>query len=419
MAQSIDSRTLGVSRVGEHAYSELWKLRLVSGEIILFAAVVELFSVSWDIQWHTAVGRDRTLTMPHLFILGGIVVMGLTALAAVLTETVWARRRPALAQGGTAFAGFFSSSLGAYLAGYGALDAAIAFPLDQYWHTLYGVDVTIWAPFHIMLLAGFSVICLGIVYMLAEGSRLAEAQGAKGAARVGYVGMIVACATLLGALSILLPNALSTGYISLGNLVFTVYPLMLGAFSVFVFMMAIRALPWRGAATSVAVIYVLLGAVTYLIVPLLMTLNLSLEQQNLLPHASTASVMAIEWQYYLIIPAVLLDVVAWVAQRQRWPLRRLNWAIGVTASVGVSLAALLNPFFRASLRRFGGNLKPGNAALSEAALKARGVVVQAGQSHQSVIMIVVVSLLLGLLGVFIGQWFGTIVGASMRGKAHE
>ncbi len=143
MAQSIDSHALGVSRASERAYPELWKLRLVAGGIILFAAVVELFSVSWDIQWHTAVGRDRTLTMPHLFILGGIVVMGLTALAAVLTETVWTRRRPALAQGGTVFAGFFSSSLGAYLAGYGALDAAIAFPLDQYWHTLYGAACSV------------------------------------------------------------------------------------------------------------------------------------------------------------------------------------------------------------------------------------------------------------------------------------
>src|SRR5690348_1419401 len=140
MAQSINSRALESERASERAYPELWKVRLVLGGIILFAAVVELFSVSWDIQWHTAVGRDRTLTMPHLFILGGIVGVGLTALVAVLTETVWARRRPALAQGGTTFAGFFSSSPGAYLAGYGALAAAIAFPLDQYWHTLYGVD---------------------------------------------------------------------------------------------------------------------------------------------------------------------------------------------------------------------------------------------------------------------------------------
>jgi hypothetical protein len=410
MAQSIEGSTMNKARAAERVYPGLWRLRLALGWTMLLASLVGLFAVSWDIQWHIAVGRDRTLTAPHLFILGSITVTGLVALAAVLLETVWARHHTPVAQQGTTFAGVFSSSLGAYLVGYGALDAAIAFPLDQYWHTLYGIDVSIWAPFHIMALVGVSVGCLGVIYILAEGAQLAAKQGAQGAARAGYVGVIVACATLLGFLSILLLNALSTGYLRLGTLTFTVYPLMLGAFGMFVMMTAIRALPWRAVATSVVGVYLFIGLLNYLLVPILMTLNLRLEQQNLLPHAATVSVVAVEWQYWLIIAAVLLDIVVWVAQRTQWSLRRTNWVMLVSGSIGISLAALFYPFFLRSARIHGG---PPIAVQSTGPTPAQ-LQVASNLPHANVALIVVVSLLLGLLGTWVGYWLGTGVGESMR-----
>ena len=392
MAHSIENHQRSFARTAERVYPQLWRVRLALGWTILLAQLSGLFAVSWDIQWHTAVGRDRTLTAPHLFILGSIAVMGLVALLAVLLETIWARHSTPVAQEGTTFVGVFSSSLGAYLVGYGALDAAIAFPLDQYWHTLYGIDVSVWAPFHIMALVGFSVACLGVTYLLAEGARLAARQGAWGAARVGYAGVMVACATLLGILSILLPNALSTGYLRLGTLTFTVYPLMLGAFGMFVMMTAIRARPWLAAATSVVVVYLFIGLANSLLVPPLMALNLRLEQQNLLPHAPTASVVAVQWQYWLIIAAVLLDSVVWVAQRMGWSWRGTNRVTLVAASLGISLAALFYPLFLRTAQGRGSLL------------------------HANVVLIVMVSLLLGLLGIGIGNWVGTGIGESMRGK---
>jgi hypothetical protein len=379
---------------------------------MLLTSLVGLFAVSWDIQWHIAVGRDRTLTAPHLFILGSITVTGLAALAAVLLETLWARRNASVAQESTTFAGIFSSSLGTYLVGYGALDAAIAFPLDQYWHTLYGIDVSIWAPFHIMALVGVSVGCLGIIYILADGAQLAAKQGAQWAAQVGYIGVIVACATLLSFLSILLLNALSTGYLHFGNLTFTVYPLMLGAFGIFVMMLATRALPWRAASTSVVIVYLVIGLGIYLLVPSLMTLNLHLEQQALLPSAPTVSIVAVEWQYWVIIAAVLLDIVVWVSQRMRWPLRSTNWVTFVVASIGISLSAFFYPLFLRTARA--------HASLASA---VKGTVQATTQSqaagnlpHTNIVVIVVVSLLLGLLGTWLGYWLGTGTGESMRRK---
>src|SRR5690348_9085638 len=101
MAPSIDGYALDTLRVSERAAASLWKLRLACGWTILFAALVDLFALSWDIQWHTTVGRDRTLTAPRLFILGGATLMGLVALVAVLIETAWARRNVSIAQSGT------------------------------------------------------------------------------------------------------------------------------------------------------------------------------------------------------------------------------------------------------------------------------------------------------------------------------
>jgi hypothetical protein len=420
MAHSIDGYALDTPHVNKHVSTGLWKLRLAFGCTILFAALVGLFALSWDIQWHIAVGRDRTLTAPHLFILGSAMLMGLAALASVLIETVWARHSIPVAKSGTTFAGFFSSSLGAYLVGYGALDAAIGFPIDQYWHTLYGVDVAIWAPFHVMLLTGFCICCLGVTYMLIEGARLAEQQGATRAARVEYLSAIVALATLMGMLSIFLPSALSTGYVSLGKLAFTVYPLMLGIMGTFVLSVAIRALPWRRAATSVAVIYMLFGVVQFLLIPPLMTWLLGVEQQRLLPMAPRVSFLAMFWQYPLIVAAILLDSLTWLAQRRKWSRRRRNRVTFVAASVGMSLAALFYPFFihsqLLSTAFVYSMVSSGSHIVVHTTAKGiRAVPPQMGMNMTSVV-IVVISLLLGVLGTYGGYWLGGRMGDGMQRK---
>jgi hypothetical protein len=413
MEQSIRVQALSGSPTQERSHLGLWRLRLALGGTILFAALVGLFAVSWDIQWHTAVGRDRTLTAPHLFILGSVTVMGMTALAAVLIETLWARRNPPVAKSGTRFAGFFSSSFGAYLVGYGALDAAIAFPIDQYWHTLYGIDVAIWAPFHIMAITGFCVCCLGVGYMLASGAHLAMQGGAKGAARAGYMGVIVALATLIGMLSFLLMDSLSTGYIRLGSLSFTVYPLMFGAFGTFVLVVAIRAVPWRMVATSVAAVYLLFGLLNSVLIPALMTLLLGIEQQHLLPGAPSASIVAAQWQYSLLIVAVLLDSVPWVAQRKGWSLKRTNGVTLSAALIGISVAALGYPSFLASAQRasvVGSIAQEHRAVLTTAQASAY-------QPQVSVVLIIIaLSLLLGFLGTYVGNWFGVGIGEAMSRK---
>jgi len=183
-------------------------LRLTLGGTVLLGAILFLLGTSWDVQWHSFIGRDRTLIPPHLMMLGGVALSGVAALAAVLIETVWARRNPTIAKNSTPFE-TFHSSLGAYIAGFGALDAAIGFPLDSYWHAVYGIDVPIWAPFHIMIITGMGVAALGAAYMLVSAAQMASRGGDAGAKRLAYVGVIVALATMMGTFTLLLSTSSS------------------------------------------------------------------------------------------------------------------------------------------------------------------------------------------------------------------
>ena len=39
--------------------------------------------------------------------------------------------------------------------------ALLGFPLDDFWHRLFGQDVTLWGPTHLMLIGGASMTLLG------------------------------------------------------------------------------------------------------------------------------------------------------------------------------------------------------------------------------------------------------------------
>src|SRR5205085_8308550 len=73
-------------------------LRLVLGLTALLGAIIFLEGTSWDIQWHSYIGRDRTLIPPHLMMLSGVAISGISGMLTVLIESWWARRNKAIAQ---------------------------------------------------------------------------------------------------------------------------------------------------------------------------------------------------------------------------------------------------------------------------------------------------------------------------------
>ena len=47
--------------------------------------------------------------------------------------------------------------------------ALIGFPLDDIWHRIFGQDVTLWGPTHLMLIGGAGLTLIGSAILIVEG----------------------------------------------------------------------------------------------------------------------------------------------------------------------------------------------------------------------------------------------------------
>src|SRR5579864_5614918 len=108
MAQALrGTESFSGSGTLQRSLQSIRTLRLSLGITTLVGAAIFLLGTSWDIQWHSLIGRDRTLIPPHIVMLTGVALSGLAALAAILIESLWARRSQPIAQNSTPFADAF------------------------------------------------------------------------------------------------------------------------------------------------------------------------------------------------------------------------------------------------------------------------------------------------------------------------
>ncbi len=116
--------------------------RHLSSELVMIGGVL-LFLVggTWDVSWHIVAGRETFWSPPHLVLYAGILLIFVTALHGV--SSAWQSGRLPTA----------SSLIG--IAG-SAMSLASA-PLDDFWHRVYGLDVTIWSPPHLLLIGGVTL----------------------------------------------------------------------------------------------------------------------------------------------------------------------------------------------------------------------------------------------------------------------
>jgi hypothetical protein len=188
------------------------RARMVVSSVILYLLAQGLYASTWDIQWHGAVGRDSFFTPPHIFMYSSTTIAGLLALVFIFWDT-WRFRKgdPAVtAANTTAFLGL-RAPLGIYIVGFGVLTQVLAAPFDNYWHELYGIDVTLWSPAHVMGMIGAFIAALGIVY--AVGSELNRRRAAGERLWLGLGGPGVAMVlAFFGLLSVALINVISAGY---------------------------------------------------------------------------------------------------------------------------------------------------------------------------------------------------------------
>ncbi|HVB24575.1 MAG TPA: hypothetical protein VNG51_21745 [Ktedonobacteraceae bacterium] len=155
------------------------RLRRISAWLMFIFLLQGQLGAIWDREWHYYVGRDQFWTPPHTLIYSCVTGAGLIALTVILTDTIrYYRHAPGVDDTSTVRIFYiFHAPLGFIIAGFGALQALVAAPLDNYWHTLYGIDIALWAPFHMMGVTGAMIGALGMVYIFASEATIERVSG--------------------------------------------------------------------------------------------------------------------------------------------------------------------------------------------------------------------------------------------------
>lgn len=227
--------------------------------------LVALFGMMWDISFHIDKGRDPgPLANPaHYFILFGL--FGLFA-GGVLACSMPIDEKP----GPVAvrfLRGWYVPVGGILLAGCGFY-ALAGFPLDDIWHRLFGQDVTLWGPTHLMLIGGAGLSLVGILLLEHEGQAANSAAEGGRAGKRGLLRKFRRGAALGG---LLLGLSVYQGEFDFDVPQFrqVLDPFMIAA-AAGIALVAARLLLGRGGALSTAIFFLVIrGIVTVLVGPIL------------------------------------------------------------------------------------------------------------------------------------------------------
>jgi hypothetical protein len=140
------------------------------GAISSVALLVALLGMYWDISLHIDQGRDPgPLANPaHYLILAGLFGV----FAAGFVSIVLPRERPGASA--VTIDRSWAAPVGGVLLFACASFSLLGFPLDDAWHRLFGQDVTLWGPTHLMLFGGAAMTLIGRSVLLVEGARVAR-----------------------------------------------------------------------------------------------------------------------------------------------------------------------------------------------------------------------------------------------------
>src|ERR687893_451805 len=161
-------RSTVLTRIGDRLGSATGVPAWVALPTILatLSLLTALLGMLWDIALHIGIGRDEgPLANPAhfliLFGLFGVFAGGVLACSMPLDE----KPGPAAVR---FIRGWYVPVGGILLTVSGAY-ALLGFPLDDVWHRLFGQDVTLWGPTHLMLITGAGLSLVGLLVLEQEG----------------------------------------------------------------------------------------------------------------------------------------------------------------------------------------------------------------------------------------------------------
>jgi hypothetical protein len=144
--------------------------------IIVVSLITALFGMLWDISLHIAQGRDEgpLANAAHYFILAGlfgVFASGFLSMCLPLDKPSRVAVRIT--------SDWYAPLGGVLIAACGAF-SLIGFPLDDVWHRLFGQDVTLWGPTHLMLIGGAAMTLVGLAVLFVEAGASNREAGRRG-----------------------------------------------------------------------------------------------------------------------------------------------------------------------------------------------------------------------------------------------
>jgi hypothetical protein len=241
MAQQASTTVRGAVRPANHA------LRWPILGALTGLAVLGAFGNAWDLYWHIMVGRDTFWIPPHTMMYTAVALSGLTATYVVLAETL----APSIKSVSTMVG--FRAPLGYFILGLGALQMALSAPFDDWWHRIYGVDVTVWSPPHLAGFSGAIVMLSGItIALLAQRNRSAALSDRQEWLFAWWVALLFALVvrwvTFLNSTTLQLSWMLEPADFAVAGPWAPWWGLWAGLFMAWTFVASARCLPGRQAA---------------------------------------------------------------------------------------------------------------------------------------------------------------------------
>src|SRR3954470_4792447 len=132
--------------------------------------MIAVFGFYWDVAKHIDTGRDPSPfgTPAHYPILVGLFGIALGGFVAIVLGADKNVRTAVRISDG------WYAPLGGLLIFMCGGCALTGFPLDDVWHTLFGQDVTLWGPTHVLMVGGAGLSTLAMWVLLVEGRQNAR-----------------------------------------------------------------------------------------------------------------------------------------------------------------------------------------------------------------------------------------------------
>jgi hypothetical protein len=210
---------------------------------LLISKIITGWGVQWDIQWHVLIGRDTFWIPPHLMTYAGVTAVVVLSFGMLAWDS-WRREGDVRVLG-------LTSSRGFHLAAWGIAVTILAAPIDDLWHRLFGIDVTLWSPPHLMGILG-AVINGWACLVIAR-----EVYAARTFGRAAT--MVLAGAGLYGSLHLVIDPSFRIAYLYGGILYFT-FAMLGGLLLPLALIPTARLSGLRWAPVLVLVVVALVGA---------------------------------------------------------------------------------------------------------------------------------------------------------------